>query len=62
MVVRSKRYGHPGCSKAPSHGVEGTKQAELCAQHAREGMVDVEGNKCGIQAAPPGLHTVWRAR
>ena len=29
-----------------SHGVEGSKMAELCAEHKKEGMVDVMSKRC----------------
>ena len=43
----SKRCGHQGCTKQPSYGVEGTKKAELCSQHAAEGMVNVKRGRWG---------------
>ncbi|CAN0008214.1 unnamed protein product, partial [Pylaiella littoralis] len=29
---------HRGCSKRPSYGVAGTKTAEFCCEHAKDGM------------------------
>ena len=49
MDVTHKSCGHPGCNKQPTYGVEGTKTAELCSQHAREGMVNVISKRCGRQ-------------
>lgn len=43
--VKSKRCGHPGFSKGPSYGKEGTKKAEFCKQHAKDGMVSVNHKK-----------------
>ena len=40
---------HAGCAKYAVYGVEGTKKAELCSQHAREGMVNVRSKRCGHQ-------------
>ena len=36
----------------PSFGVEGTKKAQLCSQHAREGVVCLAGKRCGHQGCP----------
>ena len=35
-----------GCPKQPSYGMEDTKAAEFCSQHAVEGMVDVKRKRC----------------
>ena len=43
----AKRCEHQGCKTRPAYGVEGTKKAELCAQHAKPGMVDVVSKRCG---------------
>ena len=42
----NKRCAHPGCLKQPSYGAEETKMAELCAGHAKDGMVDVIKKRC----------------
>lgn len=44
-----QRCVHQGCNVRPSYGVEGTKKAEFCSQHAREDMVDVISKRCGHQ-------------
>ncbi|CAN0339339.1 unnamed protein product, partial [Pylaiella littoralis] len=31
---------HDGCTKQPTYGVAGTKTAELCSGHAKDGMVN----------------------
>lgn len=36
----------PGCAKKPSYGVNGTKTAQFCGQHRKEGMVNVRSKKC----------------
>lgn len=41
--------GTKGCNKIPSFGMEGTKKANLCSQHAEQGMVDVNSKKCRHQ-------------
>lgn len=40
-----------GTKSAPSYGVEGiiTNKDELCSQHAREGVADVNNKRCGHQ-------------
>ena len=45
MGVRSRRCRHGGCIKHPSYGKVGG-QAEFCAQHAENGMVDVRNTRC----------------
>lgn len=42
----SRRCGYPSCTKYPLYGVEGTKKAEYCARHARDGLVSVVGKRC----------------
>ena len=44
--VRSKRCSHGSCAKAPSFGVEGSKTAAYCKQHAEKGMVNVVIKRC----------------
>lgn len=38
--------GHEGGIEAPTHGDPGSKNAELCARHAEEGMIDVHHTTC----------------
>ncbi len=47
--VRSKRCSHPNCSKRPSYGMAGSKKADMCAEHALDGMVNVlhKKSRCG---------------
>ena len=37
---------HDACSKLPSFGVESSKTAVYCEQHAEEGMVNVHNSCC----------------
>ena len=39
--VIKRRCSHGGCSKQPSFGVEGSKMAEYCSQHALSSMVNI---------------------
>ena len=43
--VRMKKCDHSGCTKQPSYGNLGGK-AELCAEHANDGMVNVRHKTC----------------
>lgn len=43
--IGDKRCGLKGCIERP-YGEAGAK-AELCAEHAKDGMVDVCSKKCG---------------
>ena len=47
MVNVSKRCGHPSCNKRPSYGMGGSKTAEVCSKHKKEGMVDIRKKRCG---------------
>ena len=44
---KHKTCGQGGCTKRPTYGVEGAKEAKLCCEHAREGMADVISKRCG---------------
>ena len=46
VIVYSKMCGHPDCPKHPAYGVEGSKTAEFCAGHRKEGMVNVVSQRC----------------
>lgn len=46
MNVRKHKCNHPTCTTSPVFGVAGTRKAEFCAPHAKEGMVPVSGKKC----------------
>eukprot|EP00903_Cladosiphon_okamuranus_P014338 g13313.t1 len=48
--VVNKRCGHPGCNKHPSSDVQGSKTADLCAEHKKEGMVIAVSKRCGHPA------------
>ncbi|CAN0392606.1 unnamed protein product [Ectocarpus fasciculatus] len=37
--VNNKKCAHQGCSTTPSFGVAGTKKAEFCREHAKQGML-----------------------
>ena len=39
--MSTKRCAYPGCPKPPTYGMEGSKRAEFCAGHKKEGMVNV---------------------
>ena len=47
---------HDGCTKWASFGMEGTKKAELCSDHASEGMVDVSSKRCGHPGCTKGAN------
>lgn len=42
------RCGHPRCTTRASFGADGSKKAEFCSRHARDGMVDIYStrNRC----------------
>ncbi|CAN0307138.1 unnamed protein product [Pylaiella littoralis] len=40
------KCNHVGCSKRASYGVAGTKTAELCSGHAKDGTVNVVSKMC----------------
>lgn len=43
------RCSHGDCITGPSYGVEGTKKAEYCSKHAKEGMVNVRDRRCAYE-------------
>ncbi|CAN0082320.1 unnamed protein product, partial [Ectocarpus sp. 12 AP-2014] len=43
----SKTFGHPGCMKRSPFGADGSKNAEFCAQHETQGMIDLVNKRCG---------------
>lgn len=45
--VVKERCGEKGCLKRPSYDVAGSKQAELCFEHATVGIVNVRIKTCG---------------
>lgn len=45
-----KECDHPGCPKRAHYGVDGTRRAEFCAQHAHDGYVNVLGPRCAHPA------------
>ncbi len=46
MRVTHRSYcHHDGCTKGASFGVDGSKEAELCCEHKRDGTVDLS-KKC----------------
>lgn len=48
--VINKRCGQQGCVKAPSYDVDGSKKAEFCIVHRKQGReVNVVSKKCGRQ-------------
>lgn len=38
----------PGCYKSPYYGYEDAKRAVVCAEHKKEGMVNVTGRRCEV--------------
>ena len=50
MDVLGKRCGYEGCLKHPSYGVARSKKVEVCAEHARAGMVDVVNKGYGVKS------------
>ncbi|CAN0057130.1 unnamed protein product, partial [Pylaiella littoralis] len=50
--VRSRKCAHRGCTKEPRFGVAGTKTAEFCSGHAKDGMVNVCHKKCTHRGCP----------
>ncbi|CAM9504053.1 unnamed protein product, partial [Ectocarpus sp. 4 AP-2014] len=37
---------HDGCTKKPTFGIDGSKNAQFCAKHAASEMVNVIGKRC----------------
>lgn len=44
-----KECDFTGCPKRAHYGVDGTKRAEFCAQHAQDGFVNVLAPRCKHQ-------------
>ena len=44
--VKNKKCCEPGCAKRPHFGVGGTTYAQYCADHKKDGMVDIIHKKC----------------
>ena len=50
--VKKKRCAHRGCAKQPPHGLDdGSKKAEYCSQHAKDGVVNVKDKIRGVHHA-----------
>eukprot|EP00903_Cladosiphon_okamuranus_P018087 g16645.t1 len=45
------RRGHQGCTKIPSYGKDGTRTAEFCYKHKKDGMVDVVSKSYGVEGS-----------
>ena len=61
--VRCRRCGHHFVREATViRRVEGTKKAEICAQHAKDGMVGVGNRSRGGRGCSTHPFTVRRAR
>jgi hypothetical protein len=43
---KQKTCEHPGCIKQPSFGMEGETRGRFCAEHKKEGMVNVKDKTC----------------
>lgn len=57
-----KRCTHQDCNKKPSYGVEGSKTADVCAPHAKDGMVPVlKKRRANNKAATSVQTTAHRA-
>lgn len=61
--LKSKRGGHPGCTKVPSSGTMGDNdKRECCSSRKRYGMVNLRKKRCDhpgcIQGA--GLWRGWQ--
>lgn len=41
VSVVSKRCSHENCSKISLYGLESTRRAKFCMQHAQDGLVNV---------------------
>ena len=55
--VRKRTCRHLSCTKTPFFGVAGTKKAEFCSPHAKEGMASL-GRTCsraGCTKQPQGF-------
>lgn len=52
----AKKVEHGDCSTYDSFGIAGSKKAELCSQHAREGTVNVKKRKHGHEGC---IIVVW---
>lgn len=59
-VVR-KRCSHGGCAKTPSFGVDGSKRADFCSQHAKEGVVNVVSKMCSHTVVSNDQPSAWMA-
>ncbi|CAB1114689.1 unnamed protein product [Ectocarpus sp. CCAP 1310/34] len=46
-VVPALMNGHPGFTKEPSCGKDGSKKAEVCSQHVQRGMINLVSKKWG---------------
>ena len=49
--VKNRTCTTEDCSKRPSFGAAGTKTAEYCAQHAQDGMINVNKIKCPTEGS-----------
>ena len=43
--VKNRKCRIDGCGKGPLYGVAGTKPLEYCAQHASDGILNVDSRK-----------------
>lgn len=48
-ILKRKSCDHKGCTARPLYGDEDTKKREFSRQHAKVGMADVKGKRCGEQ-------------
>lgn len=46
---------HPSRTKKATYGMEGSKTADLCAEHAKGGMVDVQSSSVARADAPSAV-------
>lgn len=46
ISLTTKRCEHNGCNGCPSYGFPSVKKRQCCADHAKEGMIDVQNQKC----------------
>lgn len=39
VYVESRKCAHASCTKKPSYGVDGSRTAEFCFEHKKDGLV-----------------------
>lgn len=47
--IMPSKCNHGDCTTGPSYGLLGTKKAEYCIKHAKQGMVNVRDKRCAYE-------------